>query len=132
VALDLPLVSGNHERLERVFTNLIENAIKYTPAGGHVHVRARLSGRALEVEVEDDGIGIPAAHLPRVFERFYRVDRSRSREMGGTGLGLAIVKHVVRAHGGNVEVESEEGCGALFRVRLPVLDASSVSRSAAG
>ena len=125
VSPGLPQVSGNHERLERVFTNLIENAIKYTQKGGHVRARARLAGRALEVEVEDDGIGIPAAHLPRVFERFYRVDRSRSREMGGTGLGLAIVKHVVRAHGGNVEVESEEGRGALFRVRLPVIDAGA-------
>jgi two-component system phosphate regulon sensor histidine kinase PhoR len=127
LAPGLPPVSGNHERLERVFTNLIENAIKYTPAGGHVRARARLAGRALEVEIEDDGIGIPAVHLPRVFERFYRVDRSRSREMGGTGLGLAIVKHVVRAHGGSVEVESEEGRGALFRVRLPVLDARGLS-----
>jgi len=121
----LPQISGNHERLERVFTNLIENAIKYTDKGGHVRARARLAGRALEVEIEDNGIGIPSAHLPRVFERFYRVDRSRSREMGGTGLGLAIVKHIVRAHGGNVEVESEEGRGALFRVRLPVLDGSA-------
>jgi two-component system phosphate regulon sensor histidine kinase PhoR len=132
LAPELPPIPGNHERLERVFTNLIENAIKYTPKGGHVRVRARLAGRALEIEVEDDGVGIPAAHLPRVFERFYRVDRSRSREMGGTGLGLAIVKHIVRAHGGNVEVESEEGRGALFRVRLPVLDARSAARSAAG
>jgi two-component system phosphate regulon sensor histidine kinase PhoR len=132
LAPELPPISGNHERLERVFTNLIENAIKYTQSGGHVRVRARLAGRALEIEVEDDGVGIPAAHLPRVFERFYRVDRSRSREMGGTGLGLAIVKHIVRAHGGNVEVESEEGRGALFRVRLPVLDARSAARSAAG
>jgi two-component system phosphate regulon sensor histidine kinase PhoR len=132
LAPELPPVAGNHERLERVFTNLIENAIKYTPAGGRVRARARLAGRALEVEIEDDGIGIPAAHLPRVFERFYRVDRSRSREMGGTGLGLAIVKHIVRAHGGNVEVESEEGRGALFRVRLPVLAAGSAARSAAG
>jgi two-component system phosphate regulon sensor histidine kinase PhoR len=132
IAPELPPIAGNHERLERVFTNLIENAIKYTPSGGHVQVRAQLSGRTLEVEVEDDGIGIPAVHLPRVFERFYRVDRSRSREMGGTGLGLAIVKHIVRAHGGNVEVESEEGRGALFRVRLPVLDAGAAARHAAG
>jgi len=132
LAPGLPAISGNHERLERVFTNLIENAIKYTPAGGHVRASAQLSGRALEVEIEDDGIGIPAAHLPRVFERFYRVDRSRSREMGGTGLGLAIVKHIVRAHGGSVEVESEEGRGALFRVRLPVLDAGAAARNGTG
>ncbi|MBK7645282.1 MAG: PAS domain-containing protein [Planctomycetes bacterium] len=132
VPADLPPISGNHGRLERVFTNLIENAIKYTQKGGHVRARARLAGRALEVEIEDDGIGIPAAHLPRVFERFYRVDRSRSREMGGTGLGLAIVKHVVRAHGGNVEVESEEGRGALFRVRLPVLAGEAAARRSAG
>ncbi len=131
VPADLPAVAGNHERLERVFTNLIENAIKYTPRGGHVRARARRAGRTLEIEVSDDGVGIPAVHLPRIFERFYRVDRSRSREMGGTGLGLAIVKHIVRAHGGSVEVESQEGHGTLFRVSLPALDGPLPASSAA-
>ncbi len=120
--LDPPLlVNANAQRLEQVFTNLLENAIKYTPKGGRVSARVRKSGRDVCVDVEDTGIGIPAAHLPRVFERFYRVDRSRSREMGGTGLGLAIVKHVLRAHGGQVSVKSEEGRGTTFTVSLPAL-----------
>ncbi|MFN0243976.1 MAG: ATP-binding protein [Planctomycetota bacterium] len=125
VTLELPplplrpiLVLGNHQRLEQVFTNLLENAIKYTPSGGRVLARIVEGERDVAVEIEDTGVGIPAASLPRVFERFYRVDRSRSREMGGTGLGLAIVKHVVKAHGGAVEVRSEEGVGSLFIVRL--------------
>ncbi len=113
-------VQGNEKRLEQVFTNLIDNAIKYTPAGGTVNVRFYNGDRSVTVEVEDSGIGMPAAALPRVFERFYRVDRSRSREMGGTGLGLAIVKHCVRAHNGSISVKSEEGVGSSFRVSLPV------------
>jgi two-component system phosphate regulon sensor histidine kinase PhoR len=118
--LDPPvMVNGNLQRLEQVFTNLLENAIKYTPAGGRVSARVRTGSRDVCVDVEDTGIGIPAQHLPRVFERFYRVDRSRSREMGGTGLGLAIVKHVLRAHAGQVSVRSEEGRGTTFTVSLP-------------
>ncbi len=112
-------VRGNSQRLEQVFTNLLENAIKYTPKGGRVIVRARVTPRDVQIDVEDSGMGIPAAALPRIFERFYRVDRSRSRDMGGTGLGLAIVKHVVRAHGGTVSVKSEEGQGSTFTVSLP-------------
>jgi two-component system, OmpR family, phosphate regulon sensor histidine kinase PhoR len=118
--LDPPvLVNGNLQRLEQVFTNLLENAIKYTPAGGRVTARVRTGARDVFVDVEDTGIGIPTQHLPRVFERFYRVDRSRSRDMGGTGLGLAIVKHVLRAHAGQVSVRSEEGHGTTFTVSLP-------------
>jgi two-component system phosphate regulon sensor histidine kinase PhoR len=121
-APDAPvLVNGNSQRLEQVFTNLLENAIKYTPSGGRVSVNVRATPREVVVDVEDTGIGIPAMSLPRVFERFYRVDRSRSREMGGTGLGLAIVKHVMRAHGGTVDVRSEEGRGSTFTITLPRL-----------
>ncbi len=112
-------VRGNAQRLEQVFTNLLENAIKYTPTGGRVLARARLTPKEVVIDVEDSGMGIPAAALPRIFERFYRVDRSRSRDMGGTGLGLAIVKHVVRAHGGTVSVKSVEGQGSTFSVSIP-------------
>jgi signal transduction histidine kinase len=114
-------IMGNSQRLEQVFTNLIENAIKYTPAGGEVRVRAERRGPQVCVEVADSGVGIPREHLHRIFERFYRVDRSRSREMGGTGLGLAIVKHVVKAHDGQVDADSVEGEGSTFRVEFPLL-----------
>jgi len=117
-------VRGNAQRLEQVFTNLLENAIKYTPKDGRVLARVRLTPKEVLVDVEDSGMGIPAASLPRIFERFYRVDRSRSRDMGGTGLGLAIVKHVVRAHGGTVSVKSEEGQGTTFTVSLPRIQES--------
>ena len=107
------------QRLEQAFTNLIANAIHYTPSGGKVAARIRVLPREVLVEVEDTGIGIPATAISRVFERFYRVDRGRSRDTGGTGLGLAIVKHIVRAHGGEVLVASQEGRGSTFTVKLP-------------
>ncbi len=113
------LVQGNMKRLEQVFSNLIDNAIKYTPEGGNVRVRIDLTDKEVCIEVEDTGIGIPQHSLSRVFERFYRVDKGRSRDMGGTGLGLAIVKHATRAHGGRVTVRSEEGRGTTFGVSLP-------------
>lgn len=112
-------VPGNRQRLEQVFTNLIENAVKYTPDGGAVRIHFAVDADTVSVAVEDTGVGIPQEALPRVFERFYRVDPSRSRDMGGTGLGLAIVKHAVRAHGGTVSVKSEEGVGTTFTVTLP-------------
>jgi two-component system phosphate regulon sensor histidine kinase PhoR len=125
------VVNGNNQRLEQVFTNLLENALKYTPSGGRVSVYVRSNASSVSVDIEDTGIGIPATSLPRVFERFYRVDRSRSREMGGTGLGLAIVKHVMRAHGGTVDVKSEEGRGSTFTITLPRLS-EAVSRQELG
>jgi two-component system phosphate regulon sensor histidine kinase PhoR len=117
---DLPTITGNADYLERAVANLIDNAIKYTPQYGQIRVRAAVDGSEMVVEVIDNGIGIPADDLPRVFERFYRVDRSRSREMGGTGLGLSIVKHVIQAHCGTVEVSSEPGKGSCFTIRLPL------------
>ena len=116
----LPLVVGNPDYLERAIANLIDNAIKYTPDGGEIRVAARSNGSNVIVEVTDNGLGIPAEDIPRIFERFYRVDRSRSREMGGTGLGLSIVKHVVQVHGGTVEVNSTLGQGSTFRLKLPI------------
>jgi two-component system phosphate regulon sensor histidine kinase PhoR len=108
-------------RLEQALVNVVENAVKYTPRGGSVVVRIEKRGEWLALEVEDTGIGIPSAVLPRVFERFFRVDPSRSREMGGTGLGLAIVKHVVRAHRGKVELKSREGQGTRFTILLRLI-----------
>jgi len=99
--------------------NLVENAVKYNKEGGKVFVRAKKEGNKVILEVEDTGIGIPKKSLPLIFERFYRVDKSRSREVRGTGLGLSIVKHIALIHGGKVEVESKEGKGSVFRVIIP-------------
>ncbi|MBX2813728.1 MAG: PAS domain-containing protein [Myxococcales bacterium] len=106
--------------LEQVLLNLLENSIKYTPNGGHVVVRAGEQGDLLRLEVQDDGPGIRAEHRARVFERFYRIDPGRSRDMGGTGLGLAIVKHLVESMGGNVGVEPAFPRGSIFWITLPV------------
>ncbi len=106
--------------LSLALRNLLSNAVHYTPAGGSVRVELRSEGGWAVVEVSDTGPGIPSRELPRIFERFYRVDVARSRATGGTGLGLAIVKHVVERHGGTVEVESELGRGSTFRLRLPL------------
>ncbi len=126
---DLPPVLADRDRLAQVLINLVDNAIKFTPEGGTVSVAARraapgaagLSDRtdAVEIAVTDTGIGIPPKDLPRITERFYRVDKGRSRELGGTGLGLAIVKHLVHAHGGTLSVNSEPGKGTQVRFTLP-------------
>jgi len=106
--------------VHQILTNLLDNAIKYTPDGGRVTAGARLTERNMvEVFIRDTGLGIPDQELPRLFERFYRVDKARSRAMGGTGLGLAIVKHLTRAQGGDVRVESQAGRGSTFFFTLP-------------
>jgi len=112
-------LDGDPDALLRMLSNLLDNAVKYTPAGGRVDVRLERGDGEVRIEVRDTGIGIPAAQVSRIFERFYRVDKGRAREEGGTGLGLAIVKHVAQSHGGRVEVESDLGRGSLFRVLLP-------------
>ena len=112
-------VVGEADYLERAISNLVDNAIKYTPEGGRIEVFVKTVAESVVLEVVDNGIGIPAEDLPRIFERFYRVDRSRSREMGGTGLGLSIVKHVAQVHGGSVELQSTPGKGSTFRLILP-------------
>jgi signal transduction histidine kinase len=117
-------VMGSGRDLALLARNLIDNAIRYTPEGGHVDVRVRLDGDEAVLSVSDTGLGIPQRDLPRIFERFYRVDRARSRETGGTGLGLAIVKHVAENHGGEVTVTSELAAGSTFEVRLPVAGAA--------
>jgi two-component system phosphate regulon sensor histidine kinase PhoR len=112
-------VMADLDALSQVFGNLVENAMKYGKAGGRVRVGAREQDAMIEFYVQDFGPGIAYEHLPRIFERFYRVDKARSRESGGTGLGLAIAKHIVQAHGGDIRCESELGFGATFLFRLP-------------
>jgi two-component system, OmpR family, phosphate regulon sensor histidine kinase PhoR len=113
------MVHADRRRLEQMLTNLVENAIKFNREGGEVTIKHETSTRSDRVTVADTGEGIPAQHLERLFERFYRVDRARSREMGGTGLGLAIVKHLVLAHAGEVTVTSQLGRGTTFTIELP-------------
>lgn len=115
---DLPRVLGDRDRLEQVVVNLLDNAIKYTPSGGSVAVTACKNDGAVVVDIKDTGIGIPAGDIPRIFERFYRVDKARSRELGGTGLGLAIVKHIIQVHNGRLHVESSPGRGSTFSFSL--------------
>jgi len=128
LAAEIPAILGDADRLQQLLINLIDNAVKYTPEGGSVTVAARRrDGHAEQVEiaVSDTGIGIPEKDLPRLTERFYRVDKARSRELGGTGLGLAIVKHIVQAHKGELAIDSAVNRGTTVTVRLPALGALS-------
>ncbi|HEV2399477.1 MAG TPA: ATP-binding protein [Candidatus Sulfotelmatobacter sp.] len=115
----LPQVLADREAIHQVFSNLIDNAMKYGRSGGRVELGARSAQRGIEFYVRDFGAGISSEHLPRLFERFYRVDKARSRESGGTGLGLAIAKHIMRAHGGSIRAESELNHGSTFLFTLP-------------
>ena len=115
----LPDIEIDGLKITQVFENLLDNAVKYTPAGSRIDVQIRRADTEIEVVVRDNGPGIPAADQPRLFERFYRVDKGRSREQGGTGLGLSIVKHIIQLHGGRVWVESVVGKGAAFFFTLP-------------
>ncbi len=118
------MVDGDRARLKQVVVNLLDNAIKYTPANGAIHLRvATANGHAI-LEVSDNGIGIPTDALPHVFDRFFRVDKARTRDPGGAGLGLAIVKSISTAHGAQVEVESGNGNGSCFRVKFPIARAN--------
>jgi two-component system sensor histidine kinase SenX3 len=112
-------VRGDETQLTSMFMNLVDNAVKYTSPGGRVEVTGGFEGSEVVIRVSDTGIGIPEGKLPRIFERFYRVDKARSKETGGTGLGLSIVKHVAENHGGRVAVESTPGEGSTFTVYLP-------------
>ncbi|MDD5155959.1 MAG: ATP-binding protein [Candidatus Omnitrophica bacterium] len=124
-APELPDIKADETRLSQVLINLLDNAIKYTPENGSVTISAAVSADALQIDVSDTGIGISDKDLPRIFERFYRVDKARSRELGGTGLGLSIVKHIVQAHGGQVWVKSEPGLGSTFSFTIPLSIKSS-------
>jgi len=139
LAADLPPLYADPDRVEQVLVNLIDNAVKYTPPRGRVTIHARVAapdadipaihdpavGHWVELGVADTGVGVPKSDLPRLTERFYRVDKARSRELGGTGLGLAIVKHIVQAHGGTISIESELGKGTCVRVYWPIATAVS-------
>jgi heavy metal sensor kinase len=122
VAVDGPLpICGDELRLRQVCYNLLDNAIKYTPAGGTIALRAERKDQAVIITIQDTGIGIPPEHLPHVFDRFYRVDKARSRAEGGTGLGLSIAQSIVAAHGGRIELISAPGQGTTGIVTLPAL-----------
>ncbi|MBQ4544665.1 MAG: HAMP domain-containing protein [Oscillospiraceae bacterium] len=119
VDASLPSFFGDRERIEQVFINLLSNAVKYTPEGGRIDFSAENYDSFIKITVKDNGIGIPEKDMPRLFERFYRVDKARSREMGGTGLGLAIAKEIVEHHGGEIRLESKYGSGTTVSVILP-------------
>jgi len=123
VIVDLPpealTLYADGTRVEEVLHNLLDNAVKFSRENGQIHLQATRCGPDMVLSVADDGLGIAGEHLPRIFERFYRADKARSRELGGTGLGLAIVKHIAQLHGGYVEAESELGRGTIIRVVLP-------------
>jgi two-component system phosphate regulon sensor histidine kinase PhoR len=121
---ELPVVRGDETRLQEVLYNLLDNAVKYSPKHGEIRLQAERRGSEVAFAVSDTGIGIGKDDLPRIFERFYRVDKARSRALGGTGLGLSIVKHIAQLHGGRVEAESELGRGTTIRVMIP-MDGSS-------
>jgi len=132
--LDQPeaVFTAHRRQIEEAVVNLLDNAVKYTEAGGTIVFRAEVVQGQVFLTVSDTGIGIPKSEQDRVFERFYRVDRNRSREMGGTGLGLAIVKHVAQAHGGRVELESTLGRGSTFRIVIPLLQPDRRTEAPAG
>ena len=117
---EIPDFYGDRDKLEQVLYNIISNSIKYTPNGGKITIKAGKLYSAFFVEVKDNGIGIPEGDLERIFERFYRVDKARSRELGGTGLGLSISKGIIDAHNGTIKVDSEVGKGTNVIISLPV------------
>jgi len=124
VADDCSAISADETQLREVFDNLLDNALKYSNKNGEIRLTAARRGNDAILEVSDDGIGIAQEDLPRIFERFYRADKARSRELGGTGLGLSIVKHIAQLHGGRVEAESELGKGTTIRLSLPAVTES--------
>ena len=125
-----PILHSDQRALEQILGNLVDNAVKYCPSGSRVTLKVEPREDEIRFHVEDTGNGIEARHLPRLFERFYRVDAGRSRDLGGTGLGLSIVKHMVEAMGGRVGVESAVGSGSTFWLTLPLASGAPTSVSA--
>jgi len=121
ISTDCSIIRADGARLREIFDNLLDNAVKYSSKRGQIRLRAERSGAEIALTLSDDGIGIGPRDLPRIFERFYRADKARSRELGGTGLGLSIVKHLAQLHGGRAEAESEIGHGTTVRVILPIV-----------
>jgi two-component system phosphate regulon sensor histidine kinase PhoR len=119
IMTEVPAIQADRYRLEQLFINLLDNAVKYTEHGS-IHITVKTQEKVLVIEIEDTGIGISEEHLPRIFERFYVADKSRSRKSGGTGLGLAIAKHIVHLHNGTITVTSTSGQGTKFTVTLPI------------
>ena len=122
---DIPDVNGDRERIEQVITNIVSNAVKYTPDGGKIDMTVGTSGKNVFVRVADNGIGIPEKDLPRLFDRFYRVDKARSRESGGTGLGLSIAQEILNQHKGSIEISSEYGKGTSVLITMPAAEAQA-------
>jgi len=120
LATDLPAIRADRDRAVQIFLNILDNAVKFSPDGGQVSVTAAQVGDGVTVKIIDQGPGIPGSEIPRLGERFYRVDKMRSRDMGGTGLGLSIVKHLMKAHGGTMEIESALGYGTTVSLHFPV------------
>ena len=116
----LPMIVGDRNRLEQVMMNVVGNSIKYTPDGGRIEVDAGIRGKNVWIDVSDNGIGIPQKDRERIFDRFYRVDKARSRESGGTGLGLSIAREIVLRHHGSIALTSHEGPGTTVRIVLPI------------
>jgi two-component system phosphate regulon sensor histidine kinase PhoR len=128
VVIDLPAkfpsIRADETRLREIFDNLLDNAVKYSNANGEIRLGGEPRGSEIVLSVSDDGLGISSEDVPRIFERFYRVDKARGRELGGTGLGLSIVKHIAQLHGGSAKAESEPGKGTTIRISLPVVTES--------
>jgi two-component system phosphate regulon sensor histidine kinase PhoR len=123
---DLPTILADEDKCDQILTNLINNAIKYSPNGGQITVSAHLKGDDVLLAISDQGMGMPKEHLPKIFDRFHRVDNRDTRKVGGTGIGLYLVKHLVEAHEGQIHVESEVGKGSSFIFNLPLKPPSLV------
>jgi two-component system phosphate regulon sensor histidine kinase PhoR len=116
----LPDIAADADKMVQVFINLLDNAIKFSPDGGEISIKVEVNGKMVKCDISDQGIGITKKYMPRIFEKFYRVDNSDVYEISGTGLGLSIIKHIIESHGGKISVRSKPGKGSTFTVSLPL------------